>query len=45
VKLVNEGAALKCGACYRVYPIREDIPIMLVDEATIEQPENDNPQA
>ena len=37
VKLVNEGAALKCGTCYRVYPIREDIPIMLVDEATIEQ--------
>jgi hypothetical protein len=45
VKLVNEAAALKCGTCYRVYPIREDIPIMLVDEATIEQPDNDNPQA
>ena len=39
VKLVNEGTALKCGTCYRVYPIREDIPIMLVDEATIEQPD------
>ena len=45
VKLVDEGVALKCGTCYRVYPIREDIPIMLVDEATIEQPDNDNPQA
>lgn len=37
VTLVKEGAALKCGKCFRVYPIRDDIPIMLVDEATIEQ--------
>jgi uncharacterized protein YbaR (Trm112 family) len=37
VSLVKEGAALKCGKCFRVYPIRDDIPIMLVDEATIEQ--------
>ncbi|HTR45840.1 MAG TPA: Trm112 family protein [Verrucomicrobiae bacterium] len=27
---------LKCATCKRVYPIREDIPIMLVDEARIE---------
>ena len=28
--------ALKCGACCRIYPIKDDIPVMLVDEATIE---------
>jgi len=27
---------LKCTACHRVYPIRDDIPVMLVSEATIE---------
>jgi hypothetical protein len=27
---------LKCPSCRRVYPIREDIPVMLVDEARIE---------
>jgi uncharacterized protein YbaR (Trm112 family) len=24
---------LQCGACKLVYPIRDDIPIMLIDEA------------
>jgi len=27
---------LKCGQCRRVYPIADDIPVMLVDEAKIE---------
>jgi len=27
---------LKCSKCHRVYPIKQDIPIMLIDEATIE---------
>jgi len=30
--------SLKCTQCHRVYPVKDDIPIMLVDEATIEQP-------
>jgi uncharacterized protein len=36
VTLVNNGAALKCNQCRRVYPIKDDIPVMLIDEATIE---------
>ena len=29
-------SGLKCGQCHRVYPIKDDIPVMLIDEATIE---------
>jgi uncharacterized protein YbaR (Trm112 family) len=36
VKLVKNGTALKCDQCHRVYPIKDDIPVMLIDEATIE---------
>jgi uncharacterized protein len=36
VKLVKNDAALKCDTCNRVYPIKDDIPVMLIDEATIE---------
>ena len=36
VKLVKNGAGLKCDTCNRVYPIKDDIPVMLIDEATIE---------
>ena len=36
VTLVKNGTALKCTACKRVYPIKDDIPVMLIDEATIE---------
>jgi LSD1 subclass zinc finger protein len=37
VKLVKNGTALKCSECHRVYPIRDDIPVMLIDEAVIEK--------
>jgi uncharacterized protein len=36
VVLTPDGAGLKCTKCRRVYPIRDDIPIMLIDEAKIE---------
>lgn len=36
VELKEDGSALKCVNCKRVYPIRDDIPVMLIDEATIE---------
>jgi uncharacterized protein len=36
LKLTAEGQGLKCSQCHRVYPIRDDIPVMLVDEAKIE---------
>lgn len=31
-----DGKGLKCPECRRVYPIQDDIPIMLVDEATVD---------
>ena len=37
VRLVRDGAGLRCDTCGRVYPIKDDIPVMLVDEAELEQ--------
>ena len=36
VKLTSDGHGLKCSTCRRVYPIRDDTPVMLVDEARVE---------
>ena len=36
VALVKNGTALKCATCRRIYPIKDDIPVMLIDEATVE---------
>jgi uncharacterized protein YbaR (Trm112 family) len=37
VKLLADGSGLKCEACKRVYPVRDEIPVMLPEEAKIEQ--------
>jgi uncharacterized protein YbaR (Trm112 family) len=37
VRLTPNDTGLKCVKCHRVYPIRDDIPVMLIDEATIEE--------
>ena len=37
VELKPDGSGLKCVQCKRVYPVRDDIPIMLLDEATTEE--------
>ncbi len=39
VELKPDESGLKCAGCNRVYPIRDDIPAMLIDEATIEKDE------
>jgi hypothetical protein len=36
VELTADGQGLKCVECHRVYPIQDDIPVMLIDEASIE---------
>jgi uncharacterized protein len=35
--LTADGTGLKCEKCHRIYPIHDDIPVMLIDEAKIEQ--------
>lgn len=37
VELTPDQGGLKCVECHRVYPVRDDIPVMLVDEAKIEE--------
>lgn len=36
VKLTSDGQGLRCEKCHRIYPIRDDIPVMILDEAKIE---------
>jgi uncharacterized protein YbaR (Trm112 family) len=36
VKLTSDSQGLRCEKCRRVFPIRDDIPVMILDEAKIE---------
>jgi len=35
VELLADESGLRCISCWRVYPIRDEIPVMLPEEATI----------
>jgi uncharacterized protein len=34
--LKPDESGLKCTKCHRLYPIRDGIPVMMIDEATVE---------
>jgi hypothetical protein len=36
VQLTPDAKGLKCAQCRRVYPIQDDIPVMLIDEAKVD---------
>ncbi len=36
VKLTPDNSGLKCQTCRRVYPVRDDIPVMLPEEAQMD---------
>jgi len=40
VSLLADGSGLQCSTCQRIYPVRDEIPVMLPEEASIpgEQP-------
>jgi len=35
VRLLPDNSGLKCDGCKRLYPVRDDIPVMLPEEATL----------
>jgi uncharacterized protein YbaR (Trm112 family) len=35
VELLSDESGLKCVSCRRVYPVRDEIPVMLPEEAKI----------
>ena len=40
VRLKEDRSGIKCVACRRVYPVRDGIPSMVVEEATVEDEES-----
>ena len=44
LEMKPDGSGLKCVECKRVYSIRDDIPVMMIDQAKIEdeQPARNN---
>ncbi|MGQ9618802.1 MAG: Trm112 family protein [Candidatus Aminicenantia bacterium] len=40
VKVVKNGEGLQCVKCKRIYPVRDGIPIMLIEEAYFEEEKN-----
>jgi len=36
VKFTADEKGLKCVKCHRVYPIKDDIPVMIIEEASVE---------
>jgi uncharacterized protein YbaR (Trm112 family) len=36
VELTADAKGLKCVSCHRVFPIRDGIPVMIIDEASVE---------
>ena len=39
VELKEDASGIKCTECHRVYPVRNDIPALIVEEATVEDEE------
>ncbi len=37
VSLTKDGQGLRCPECRRIFPIQDDIPIMLVEEARMDE--------
>jgi uncharacterized protein YbaR (Trm112 family) len=37
VQAMRDGSGLKCKTCQRVFPVRDEIPVMRLEEATIVQ--------
>ena len=35
VHFLPDQSGLKCEACKRVYPVRDDLPVMLLEEASV----------
>jgi uncharacterized protein YbaR (Trm112 family) len=42
VELLADESGFKCISCRRVYPIRDEIPVMLAEEATIAEERRDH---